>query len=311
MKANSLNINNLSGKAFYIEGEDTYWGDYAVRFFAALVPEEEKAFNLKVIDQLSSLEDISDATQTSPFFQSSSVVIVKDTKYKEKEYEKGIIENIIKSLDGTYLVFDNVSFLTARSKKLMEKIDTSYLDTYDIKKLIIKDYNIDGSAADRLIEYAGRDMARITTEVKKLTAYKQGKKISKEDVTELVANTAESAIYHFSEALALQRKSQALDILDGFIKKGTPYSHLLAVLISQYRRMLHSALSPKSNAEVAQYLGTKPFAIQKAREIARKYTKVQLKSCLDALTQAELMFKSGAVPEDTAFKMALSKLIMI
>ena len=98
-------------------------------------------------------------------------------------------------------------------------------------------------------------------------------------------------------------------MFDRFVARGIDFSFILASLIGQYRRLLHCALSKKSDAELAEALKIKEFAVKKSRETASKYGKATLKSCLDELVDAEFNFKSGVMLDETAVRTAMAKLI--
>lgn len=312
MRASELNINTVRCGAYYIEGEDAYWQKAAVDFFINLIPEDFRAFNLKIIDSVSGVNDIKEAVYCLPFTGGDTVIIVKDGQFKEKEGDRAELQAVIKELAGVYLVFSSGENLSAPTKKLMTFIDASRSDVFELRRIIFNSFGekgIDGAAAELLIEYANRDMARISNEIEKLKAYAGKRTVKADDVKELVANTTENEIYEFTNALAAQNRLAAMRILERFAARGISYSYLLAALTGQYRRMLHAALSDRSDAELAALLGIKEYAVKKSREAASRYTKVRLKNCLDALTEAELSFKSGEMPEDTAFKKAVLKLV--
>lgn len=311
MKAWELKENVLKGKCYYIEGDDAYWGDHALRFFISLVPEENRIFNLKILNGIRSVDEITDAAETSPFFPGEQVVLIKDQGYKIKEDEKSVLNALIKNTEA-FLIFYKCAFLTPQNKKEMTSVEASRADFTVINAYIDGAYgknSIDGSARHLLMEYTGGDTARIQTEMQKLIAYTGGKTVREADVKELVENTVENQIYEFTGALAERNKTLAMNILVRFEESGAAPAYLLAALSSQYRRMLHAALSKKSDAETAAFLGVKEYAVKKARESAAKYTVVKLKNCLDALTDAEYSFKSGAMSEETAFGRAMAKLL--
>jgi DNA polymerase III delta subunit len=74
--------------------------------------------------------------------------------------------------------------------------------------------------------------------------------------------------------------------------------------------MLHSTLSPKSDAEVAKLLNVREYAIKKARQI-KNLNKIKMKSILDMLVDYEYKFKSGSMSLDLAFDCAISNIMQI
>ncbi|MFI3229519.1 MAG: DNA polymerase III subunit delta [Bacillota bacterium] len=315
MKAVELKKESLQGNVFAIEGDDSYWVSYAEHFFVDLIPEDTRCFDVRYIETLSSYNSILEAIDTPSMMCAEVVVIVRDPKFKGGADSKPSIADIISQVpQDTYLIFSGVQFLTPKLKKMLTVIDASRLDTYDARKTIkglFGSQEIDNRAMDALIEYTNRDMARIETEVNKLKAYAHGALITLNDIDNLVANTIDNEIYEFCNAIAAKNIVLAYKILDRFVAKGVSYTYILSTIIGQYRRMLHASLTaPISVNDVATSLGSKPFAIQKARESSKKYTKTALKEIVDILVQAEFAFKSGAMSEETAIRTAITNIIL-
>jgi len=303
----------LTGNAYYIDGDDLYWIDQAVGYFRLLVPEEYRDLNLRIISQLSSVLEIAGAVNTFSMFPSDTVVIVKDSAYKESAADKGKLEAIAGSMQGAVLVLVGKNLITtAALRKIFIKIEADRLSEGELRSVLegLLPGGLTPGAAGTLISFCNRDMARIATELKKLRSYKDKGKITEEDVRLNVADDTENEIYEFSNALARRDNSKAYGIMERFIDRNVAFSYMLATLAGQYRRMLYASLSPLSDEALAQATGAKPYGIKMAREAAKNYTKTRLKNCLDTLTEAEFAFKSGVMGEDTAFRSAVSRLLI-
>jgi DNA polymerase III delta subunit len=311
IKAHTLNSDTtLNAGVYLIEGGDAFWVSHAVNFFKAIVPNDFSDFDLKVIDNLASFAEITDALETCGF--GTKVVIVNDESYKEKAAEKGELEKIISQVFADFLVFVNVGFLTPSLKKKVNIINAGKLETYDLKAVLLKklqDVKMEPRAVDLLIEYTACDMAKIDNEIKKLRAYAAGKPVTAQCVRALVPCDIENEMFELTGALSAGNNKPAAEMLDRFLSRGISYSYILSALTSQYRRMLHCAISKKTDLELSSVLGIKEYAVKKTRENAKKYTKQGLKKMLETLTEAEVNFKSGVMSEETAFKKAIAKLI--
>ena len=160
MKAANLNKDALQSRAYYIEGDDLYWTEFAVNFFASLVPEEFRSLNLRVLDALVAVADITDAVQTFTMFPSDTVVIVRDTVYKEKLSDKGRLETIAEGLEGAYLVLIGKNLLTTtKLRKLFVKIDANRLEESELGNIIrdkYSDISIQYKTLSALIPYFNR-----------------------------------------------------------------------------------------------------------------------------------------------------------
>lgn len=313
MHSKDINKDILTNHVFYLQGEDSYWLNYAIEFFTGLIEEEFREVNIKVFNSIESLADIIFTLSSFGFNEGKQLVIVKDNKYKASKEELKVLRQIIKEgIEPYILVFENVDFLTAVEKKLMTEINCSKLDKAVLVPIIEKmckgSGGIDRKAVNLLIDYTNSEMAKIHLELKKLTEYSEGEKINEQSVELLVNEDSELQIFHFVNSIVEGRKEQAIIYLDKLMKKGETKSFILASLINQYRRILHSAISPKNNAELADIFRVKEYAIKKAREHGN-VSKVTLKNTLGMLINYEYKFKSGIMNENTAFDAAIAKLL--
>lgn len=315
MKAIELTNSTLAdGRAYYIDGDDLFWVRFAIDFFVSLVPEEYQSLNLKVLDTVTSINDIDNALNTFSMFPCETVVIVKGAAYKDNDKDKAKLEALTKTLDNAYLVIIGKNIISNSAlRKAFTFVDAARLSLGEISGFIKQKYAniaIHPKAAATLIERCNRDMSLIHGELTKLHAYKGGGQITQEDVLLNVADNTENELYELSNALALRNNAKAYEIMDKFLASGTAYPYMLAALASQYRRMLYASLSPLTDTELAKTMGAHEYAIKKSREAASKYTKARLKDTLDILTDAEYAFKSGLMSDETAFKSAVSKLLI-
>ncbi len=194
----------------------------------------------------------------------------------------------------------------------MTEINCSKLKNIDLAPIVTKKFNeyggIDSRAVYMLLDYTNNDMAKINLEHQKLVAYADGKTVTTDMVKLLVNEDSDTQIYHFATSIAEGKKQQAIKYLEELTRKGQRKSYILASLINQYRRILHSAISPRSNKELSAIFGVKEYAILKARQITST-SQLALKRTLDMLVDYEYRFKSGIMSEASAFDAVVSNLL--
>ncbi|MBQ4072233.1 MAG: DNA polymerase III subunit delta [Clostridia bacterium] len=321
IKAINFNVKNKGGNAFLLTGDDLYWRDYVVNSILSLVPEAEREFNYRSFSDIKSIEETESAFTSTGFFGGINVVSIsgygakKSTKGETKiaDKEKKLFESLVTGLDeNTILILSNSNIPLSLSRYFIEidcsKLDFSLLRDY-VPKLIAPK-KIDGNALYTLVEYCNRDMLKISNELKKLIAYMGNRQVISHDMVELlVANTVENEIYELANALADKNKTKAMGLFDKFVAKGIDYSVILSTLVGQYRRLLHCALSNRSDKELAEDLKIKEWAVKRTRETASRYGKATLKACLDDLIDAEYNFKSGLMVDETAVRTVMAKLV--
>ncbi len=83
---------------------------------------------------------------------------------------------------------------------------------------------------------------------------------------------------------------------------------MLAMLLNQFRRMLHANISKKTDDELSKIFKVHKYAIIKARE-NRMFSPLRLKNIVDMIVDYELKFKSGKMSEQVAFDSFVARLI--
>lgn len=310
MHAVELAGKNLDKRIFLLQGDDLYWTDYALNHFYSMVPAEESAVNIKVFDKLENLDDIIYTLSSFSFTDETQVITVSDSAYNASKTELGALREVMGTDISPYiLIFVNVTFLTAAEKKLCETVDCGRLDRFKLADFIEKTAgSIERSAISKLIDYTSQDMSKISLELKKLDAYADGARITAQMVDDLAAVDTELKIYEFVNSASAGNKKAAIKQLDILLKKGEKKGVLLTALLKQYRRLLHGAISPLSDRDLAEKLGAKEYAIKKSREL-RFSNKVELKRKLDLMVNYEYKARSGQMTENLAFDTAVAMLL--
>ena len=322
MKALDFKWTSDIGSAFLLTGSDGYWKDYVINVIKNSVANGAFGYNYRVYNELKSIEEALEAFSSVGFFGESSIVVISnygvkksgaksEAKLSAKEVE--LWHEVIASLSPELILIVVDSNLPKEIAQKFFEVDCSKLEGVALKdhvSSLATPKKIEPRALDILIEYCNRDMLLIANEVKKLSAYAGGKNtLTVEMVETLVANNIENEMFELSNAIADKNKIKATKLFDKFVSKGISYSLMLGMLVNQYRRLLHCALSKKSDNDLAESLGIKPYAVKRSRETATKYGKATLKSILDGLVDAEFAFKSGVMVEETAVRTAFAKLI--
>ena len=107
-----------------------------------------------------------------------------------------------------------------------------------------------------LIEACAGDAFRITNEIEKLSLYAgTDRKVTKDDLTALVANARTSTIFALVASLGRGDRSRSLDILDSLVREGEYLPMALTFVASQFRYALiaHEAKLRSSAAIQAHF----------------------------------------------------------
>lgn len=311
MHAKDIKHLAIENRVFFLDGSDFYWLDEVRNYFISLIKEDIDV-NVKVYPKIDSLADIIYPLSSFGFNDDMQLIYVSDNDYKGNKDELSMLRQaIVEDITPYILVFENCKFLTTKEKKLMTVIDCNKLQWGDLTSIIEEFFapykGIERNAIKLIIDYTNNEMAKIHLEMKKLLDYSDGERVTADMVEDLVSDNSSLQIYNFVNNITSRNVTLAVKNLERLLGRGEAKSHILASLVNQYRRILHCAISPRSDEELSKLFGVKVMAISITRRLAIK-SQVEIKNTLDMLVEYEFKFKSGQMTEAVAFDTAISKL---
>lgn len=298
--------------AYLIFGDDRYLCYDALKKI-------ENALNLTIVDMNSvtisgestSAKDIVDSANLYPFGDAFRLVVVKNfNPSKDKQAFTVIQDYLNKPLSSTVLVFfspDGAEFF--KSMKNIEPVDCSKIDAKTISAFV-KNYlakqqiESNEDVIDKLILYCNFDMARITSELEKLSAYVLDTKVLTSDIIEKnVTQDREFQVFQLAEFIAKGDADSANKLIDSIMIKAGMGFTILSPLYNNYRRALFVAVNKdKSSAELANMLGVKEFAIKMVKNQISVFGAKQLKNIVDMIADYDRKIKVGEMKENIAIK---------
>lgn len=309
-----------SGQTFSVyvlEGEDAYFRRSALETIkSALV--SEPAFNVATFEGGADAEDINASLVAVPLLSRFRLTVVNEYYPKTEELKKTVGGFCASGVKSSILVIVNERVYEG-FKKIPEicSVNCGKAETPLIMRWIkATAKNAGVSAEDAVLrtiaEYCLSDMTRVKSETEKLIAYAgAGGEITAEAVDLLVHRDAEYKIYEMTEHIAKKRFDLALTVVEDMLEKGDSSQRILVSLSNYFRRLLFVAISDKSYAETAAFLGIKEYAVKKAAEQARSFRVRALKKAVDELNDADYAVKSGKIDADTAMWINLFKIMAI
>jgi DNA polymerase III subunit delta len=115
-----------------------------------------------------------------------------------------------------------------------------------------RNVHIGDSELDLLVEVLAAEPLRIVTEIEKLALYTGERKVTPEDVWELVPNAKASTIFALVNAIARGDRAGSLDSLDILIREGEYLPLALSFLSTQFRLALVAKEARLTNANQVQ-----------------------------------------------------------
>lgn len=163
---------------------------------------------------------------------------------------------------------------------------------------------IANEAKELLIGLVGNDLWLMVNELEKLINYKDGKIITKEDVSAFVKAGFDTDIFKLSDALAERKLKLALKLIHDQIESGENELYLLTMLNRQFRILLmvkDAAREESNHYAVASRLGFHPFVCQKALAQVKNFSLAELKDIYRKLLEIDLKIKTGQAEAKVLF----------
>src|SRR6202011_4418912 len=131
---------------------------------------------------------------------------------------------------------------------------------------------------------------RLKTEIEKLASYLgDRKRITRDDVNAMVASEKTTDVWALADLLASRQGQKFLDILDPLLRDGEAPLEMLGALTWMYRKLIEASeiRGAMNGWQAARTLGMRPEQADMALRAARKTSKAQLLSGLQALEKAD------------------------
>lgn len=157
---------------------------------------------------------------------------------------------------------------------------------------------IDNRTLDKLIEYVGSDLWRLSNEINKLINY--NKSIQTKDVELLVKPEIDLNIFKLVDALGYKNKDRALNLFKQHLEKGEDENYLFSMFIYQIRNLIKIKSGGGKDLH--------PFVFKKSQEQARNFTLDELKKIYYHLLVIDLDIKIGRTDLTTALELLVAGL---
>ncbi|MBQ3115429.1 MAG: DNA polymerase III subunit delta [Clostridia bacterium] len=301
---------------YIFEGEDAFFRQRGLELIKKRYLSEPE-LNLTNFDGEPSVSDLIASLNGYPFMSEKRVTVVKEFYPKQNYFKSGLKDYLDAPSNTAILVILNQNKSDAFKKfdKVCvvdcSKADASILSRWVKGECTRNNVTIDSQTARLLSEYCLSDMTRIEKETEKLVSYAgSGGVIDKNVLDQMVVRDVEYQIYNMTEYIAKKKVDLALAVVTDMLSKGEPAQKILVSVYNYFRRLLLVAISDKTVDEYVTLLGIKDFAVRKAKEQAKMFTKRSLKRAVDMLTDFDYKIKSGLIDVSDAMWLSLFKIMI-
>jgi len=245
---------------------------------------------LIVIENIFSLRE----TQGEPQVQKEILEFLKNKKTEKDENIAIVFWSEESDEKNELFKFLKITAKTQEFKELKGVQLKNWIKNY----ILGQGGKIDIRALDKLIEYVGSDLWRMSNEINKLLNYNPAIKI--EDVESLVRPEIDLNIFDMVDALGQKNKARVIDLFNQHLEKGGDEFYLLSMFIYQIRNLLRIKSTPISKLDLH------PFVIRKTQYQVKNFTFEELKKIYYQLMTIDLEAKTGKADISTALELFLT-----
>ncbi len=299
MKTLKARLSKKIEPCYIIQGEDILLYDKALELIKKASNLQMEDFNFIVFDEDSFDADaVINSCETLPMGSEKKVVLLKNIAKINENFKKKLRDYLKTPVLSTCLVifdfFNKFDFLIA------EKVSAKRMDDHSLSEIIraelkSKGKTITDGACQDLIEACCNYYSLIKNELDKLCAC-DDVEINEKDIKNLVCKEDEFTVYELTDALSKRDADRAVTLLN-LMEKDTK---TFTLVLNHFRRLFFVAVSGLSDKELSNMLSVKEFAIVKARELSKNFTKIQLKNIYEMLNDVDFYIKNGQMQIENA-----------
>ena len=227
----------------------------------------------------------------------------------------GVLSWVLLFQEGKILSNDALLKFLKKNKNVkiceFRPLETEKLRSWIKKQFKDSQVDIDPEALKRIIDFVGNDLWRMSNEIKKIISFKRKGSISVGDVETLIEPKIDVDIFKTIDAIALKDKKQALKLIRGHLKKGDYPLLILSMINFQFRNIIIVKDMMEKNISYGDILKkTKlhPFVIRKSCNLARRFSKEELKKIYQNIFKVDLNIKTGKVEPQTALDILIAQI---
>jgi len=253
-------------------------------------------------------EELIEKIATPSLFNPQRVLVVAD--YSFSSGEEKLVPLLGNLPPGVILIFDSLIPPDRRRKifKTIEEkgelIECRSIPEWQEEELIdwvvalAGEFNkiIGRPCVELLIEFTGRNLGLLYSELEKLAVYVKDRKEIKEEEVRLLSPRIGVDAYSLSGALREKDRKSALSSLRHLLNDREDPVGLLGLLAVEFRTLYKTKLLKKqgfNQYQIAQQLKSSPYFISKILKSVDRFGEGELEEDLKLLYQADLRVKSG------------------
>lgn len=243
--------------AYIFSGEESYLKEAAVKELRSLIEPGMDDFNLFLFDSTFEPDELVNAIEAVPVFSSKKLIVIRDFNAgaPPQKYAQAL-ERIFDSPPGyAMLVFlyDRLEYTPPKTSSKPEWFDSvvnlnfTRPEEQALFNWIIRRFNAGGrkcarSEAEYLCYVSGGLMSALIPEIDKLSAYRPGEPVTREDIDAVATRSVDAEIYKITDAICARDAREALRLTSLLLENRAEPLAILNALSRASRQMYGARL---------------------------------------------------------------------
>lgn len=303
--------------------EDVRAEDALRRILDELIPSEERALNLDVVDaEETPIQEIITRCDTLPFFGARRAVVIHRAGALRAPDQEALAAYVDRGPPPSVLIImadalDRRRRLYGVLQRVGRIIPCGRLDPQDLPAWISARVTEAGKritpeAAQALVVLVGGGLRELGSEISKLVAYVGARDtITADDVHAVASHVAEATVFDLMDAVGHRQGERSLSLLQSVLAEGEPPVRVLYMLEDQLRMILRTKRLVERGAspvEVRETLGTRAWLYSRYRLQATAFAHMDVTRMLGLLLETDELIKTGGMPARLALEMLIVRL---
>jgi len=309
---------------YFIYGEDSYRSKKKLEeMILGYKKIHQSGLNLVYIDAgEKDFNDFYGNLKINSMFTEKKLIVLKNI-FSDKKFQEDFSKNIkdLENIKDIVVVYEDENpdqrvKLFKDLQKCAKCQEFSRPSPAILKKWAMEEFEknkvkISPDALDLMVSFVGGDSWKMASEINKLSDYRMGSSIKREDVEMLVKPSIENDIFKTIDALASKNKKQALFLLHKHLENGDNPLYLLSMIAYQFKNLLiikefQEARQPYGL--IAKKSGLHPFVVQKSFYLCNQFSMGQLKKIYQKIFQVDSDIKTGKIEPELALDLLLAEI---
>jgi len=312
----------------FIYGQDTYRLGQKLKEIVVKYQQIHSGLNFKhfdVEDKSAGFQDFTDEFQQTSMFKEKKLIVLKNI-FLSSDFQDKFLKKINDFLDSEdIIIVCEKNKITASNrlfkalKKKTKNQEFNLLKGKELEKWVQGEFSkydlkIEAAALERIIEFVGDDLWRLSGEIQKLVNYRgkeSDSKIKAEEVDLLVRPKVDPDIFKTIGFMASKNKKEALKLIKKHRERGDAPLYLLSMICFQFRNLLIIRELIEKNTPyylIAKKTGLHPYVVKKTYPQAEKFSLAELKKIYQKIFDVDLAIKKGKTDPEAAIDFLIAEI---